>query len=53
MTFIGKGSRVYIVYDGRGNEIVNTYIRAKGTNEAEKIAVKYFGQGSSVAYTEI
>ena len=43
--------KVYIVYDGEGNE--RGMIRAKSHNDAEAKARKMYGPNASVAYTEI
>ena len=43
--------KTYIVYDGNGNEA--GYIKAKSHNDAEKKAIKKYGQNASVAYTEL
>ena len=51
--FVGKGNKVFIVYDEKGNEIPNLYIRAKSHNQAEKDAKFIYGEKASVAYTEI
>ena len=36
--FVGKGTKVFIVYDERGVEVPNFYIRSTGTIQAEKTA---------------
>lgn len=43
--------KTYIVYDKTGSEIA--YIKAGSHNAAEKKATKKFGDGVSVAYTEL
>lgn len=51
--FVGKGTKVFIVYDERGVEVPNFYIRSTGTIQAEKTAQAMFGKKASVAYTEV
>jgi len=51
--FVGKGTKVYIVYDEKGVEVANFYIRSTGQNQAEKTAQAMFGKKASVAYTEV
>lgn len=51
--FVGKGTKVFIVYDEKGVEVPNFYIRSTGTNQAEKKAKAMFGEKASVAYTEV
>lgn len=41
----------YIVYDEFGNEL--TIIKAGSHNSAEKKAIEKYGDGVSVAYTEV
>jgi hypothetical protein len=43
--------KTYIVYDPSGIE--RGYIKAGNHNSAEKKAIKKFGVGSSVCYTEL
>jgi len=43
--------KTYIVYDPRGDEV--GYIKARGHNEAEAKAIRIYGAGSSVCYTEL
>ena len=44
--------KTYIVYDPKGNERPEL-IKAASHNAAEKKAVKKYGAGSSVSYTEV
>lgn len=53
MIFIGKGKKVYIVYDDKGNEVINYFIRSSSPIKADEIAKKHFGKNASVAETEI
>jgi hypothetical protein len=43
--------KTYIVYDTSGNEIA--LIKAGSHNSAEKKAIKKYGNGITVAYTEV
>jgi hypothetical protein len=43
--------KTYIVYDSTGTE--RGYIKAGSHNSAEKKAIKKYGIGSTVCYTEI
>jgi hypothetical protein len=43
--------KTYIVYNSQGYEVA--LIKAKSHNDAEKKAIILYGDGSSVAYTEI
>jgi hypothetical protein len=43
--------KTYIVYDRTGTE--RGYIEAGSHNAAEKKAIKKYGEGSTVCYTEI
>lgn len=43
--------KTYIVYDNSGNEIA--LIKAGSHNSAEKKATRKYGNGITVAYTEI
>ena len=51
--FVGSGNKVFIVYDSKGVEVPNLYIRSSGHNQAEKTAKKLYGDNASVSYTEI
>ena len=51
--FVGKGTKVFIVYDEKGVEVPSFYIRSTGTIQAEKTAQALFGKKASVAYTEV
>jgi len=51
--FVGRGNKVFIVYDSKGVEVPNLYIRSSGHNQAEKTAKKLYGDNASVSYTEI
>lgn len=44
--------KTYVVYDPKGNEMPEL-IKATSHNAAEKKAVKKYGTGSSVSYTEV
>jgi hypothetical protein len=43
--------KLYIVFDMTGHEL--GYVKAGSHNSAEKKAVKLYGKGVTVAYTEI
>lgn len=43
----------YIVYDEKGVEIPNVFIKAGSHNAAERKAKKKYGPKASVSYTEV
>jgi hypothetical protein len=47
------GNKVFIVYDSKGVEVPNLYIKSSGHNQAEKKAKSLYGDKASVSYTEI
>jgi len=51
--FVGSGNKVFIVYDSKGVEVPNLYIKSSGHNQAEKKAKSLYGDKASVSYTEI
>jgi hypothetical protein len=49
---------LYLVYDPQGEEVLTKFgtpvlIKALSHNDAERKAVELYGQGSTVAYTEV
>ena len=51
--FVGSGNKVFIVYDSKGVEVPNLYIKSSNHNQAEKKAKNLYGDKASVSYTEI